>query len=631
MIKYTIATLFICFAFLTADAQQWTGANNSDWNNASNWSEWPLGGENITIDPMNYTGSGASPMINTNSVFSPDRMYVMNGAIVTIAANLNVADRFIISDDAQVIMTAGTLVTDRLIMELGGNFTLNAGTINTGRLVLGDDGMAPSSFTQNGGIVTANSEFGFDCAVGPSTPTITLNAGLLTVNSDGIWLGVSPSTGQGRFIVNGGTAQIYGSMANTLGSTIDMFVLVAGGSLVVDGPLIDLAHATDSLQMTGGTCTLDGNLVFRNDGVVHANAGLLQVVGQSELRGVGSFQFNDVSINAGALLEHTDPAEIQVIGNWSNGGTFDGSVNTVGFVGAAAQTVGSTSFYGLRVNNAIGITLNGSSSVGGLLSLVNGIVFTTDTDLLTILNNGTATSGNPTSYIEGPLRKVGNTDFDFPVGKGGTWRRIGIAAINDQNTEYTAEYFAQAYSNTLSLSQGLSTVSANEYWTLTRAVTTDGALVKLFWEDASASGISDCSALVVVQWNGAQWEGQTTTTNGSCVGNNAGSAELINAATSYIAFTFGAADITNGINEIPHTADLLPTPQPSDSWTMLPWNRPISDFSVLDQAGRTVNLQFDRTSDGLRLHTAMIPTGPYTVLLYDAGVLVGRARVLVVH
>lgn len=629
--KYAIAGLLSYYALQTMNAQEWTGAANSDWNNPANWSEWPLSGENITIDPMNYTGVGASAEIISTSMFTPDRMLVMNGASLAISANLTVADRFIISDDAQVTMTAGTLVTDRLIMELGGAFTLDAGTVNTGRLVLGDDGQMASLFVQNGGTVTVSSEFGFDCAVGPSTPLIELNAGMLTVNTDGTWLGVSPSSGQGRFLVNGGTAQINGSLVNSLGSSIDMLVLVTGGSLGVNGPLIDLVHATDSLRMIGGTCTLDGNLVFRNDGVVHADAGLIQVMGQAELRGVGTFHFNDVSIVTGAVLEHTDPAEIEVAGNWTNAGIFVGDVNTVAFVGSVLQTIEATDFFGVRVDNGSGVTLSGPSSVSDLLSLENGLVNTTDTDLLTVLSNGTSTSGTLNSYVNGPLRKVGNSDFNFPIGKGSSWRRIGISSIDDQDTEYTAAYFDQGYSNTTALTQGLSAVSTTEYWTLSRAVTTDDARVKLFWEDAAASGITNCDPLVVAQWNGMAWEGGSSTTSGSCAGTDAGGVELDNEATSLTAFTFGTQDASIGIDEVERVAELLPYPQPSDSWATVPCNTPIAVLSVLDQAGRIVNVQVDRTSEGVRLHTSVIPAGVYMILINDANGLVARARLVVVH
>lgn len=612
-------------------AQNWTGAVSSDWNNAGNWSEWPLNGENITIDTLNYTGVNASPVLGAASVFTPDRLFVQNGALLTLGADLTVTGRIIIGNDAHVLMTNGTLITDRLIMELGGGFTLDAGTINTGRLVLGDDGTLPSSYVQHGGTVSVSLEFGFDCAVGPSTPMITLNAGTLTVNADAIWLGVAPSSGQGRFEVNGGSAQINGSLANTVGSTIDLLVQVNGGSLTLNGPAIDLAHATDSLQLSGGTCALDGNILFRNDGVVDADAGEVVVLGQAELRGIGAYRFKHLSIAPNASLLHTAPATIEVAGNWSNAGSFDGGLNTVVFTGPLTQTVESTTFFGLRVANAGSMMLSGASSVAGALTLDSGLVHTTPTDLLTILNTGTATGGSALSYVEGPLRKVGNTGFIFPVGKNGTWRRISIAGMSDPVAEFTAEYFDAGYPNTTSLEQGLSAVSNTEHWTLTRAVPTDSARVELFWENAAASNITDCDAVVVAQWNGVDWQGGSSSTTGSCADNDAGTVALDGPATSYLAFTFGTSDLNTGMNTVDRMVDLLPFPQPSDTWTMLPWHALGGSVRVLDQSGREVAVQLDRNGEGLRIHTASLPAGAYTVLLTAPGVRIGHARLIVVH
>ena len=85
---FPLALAAACLLSTATQAQNWTGAVSSDWNNAANWSDWPLGGENITVDPASYSGAAASPVIGTASVFAPDRLYVMNGAELTIAANL---------------------------------------------------------------------------------------------------------------------------------------------------------------------------------------------------------------------------------------------------------------------------------------------------------------------------------------------------------------------------------------------------------------------------------------------------------------------------------------------------------------------------------------------------------------
>lgn len=176
-----------------AQAQEWLGTIDDNWNDPANWSDWPLGGENVTIDPSFYTGAQASPVLSGNSVFIPDRLFIENGAQVTLQGALTVADRLIVGSEAEVTMNSGTLNSDRLIMEGGGAFVLANGTINVQSvLALGDDGVVPSRFEQLNGAVNVTGELGFDVELLPSTPTYQLIAGTLTVNGDAVWAGASP-------------------------------------------------------------------------------------------------------------------------------------------------------------------------------------------------------------------------------------------------------------------------------------------------------------------------------------------------------------------------------------------------------------------------------------------------------
>lgn len=614
-----------------ASAQQWTGAQDSNWNNAANWSSWPLGGEDITIDPAAYTGVAASPVIGMASVFSPDRMYVMNGAVLSIQANLTVGNRFIISDDAQVAMTAGTLQVDRLVMELGGGFTLQGGSINAGRLVLGDDGAGPSTFTQHAGTVSVSGEFGFDCAVGPSAPAIILHGGSLVSNADAIWLGTLPSTGRGLLAVHGGSLTINGSLANTLGSTIDLRVHLTDGSLTVNGPNIDLAHATDSLVGTGGALTLQGALVFRNDGVVQATAGSAQVIGATELRGVGSYRFHHVDITTGATLRHTDPAEISVGGDWSNAGTFDPDVNAVAFVGGAAQGVQASPFFGLRAaNNGPGISLEGASTVAGALELEQGLVNFGADGSLTVLHNATASSGSPQSYVNGALKKIGNSAFTFPVGAAGQWRRIAVGAVNDQDTEFTAEFLPTPPANGSSLAPGLTGVSNLEHWRLERAVTNEEATVQLFWEDAAASAVTDCDAVVVAHWNSTQWVGGLSSTTGSCVDNGAGTVMSDAAIADFAFFTFGSSDGTIGVEEHVRPLLLAAYPQPADRGAWLAVPQGTRNIALYDLTGQRIATHpTTAATERYYLPTAELPTGIYLVQATGDARVLATGRVVV--
>lgn len=265
---------------------------------------------------------------------------------------------------------------------------------------------------------------------------------------------------------------------------------------------------------------------------------------------------------SGTSLSHS------VAGNWINNGSFTYVTSgTIRFNGTSNQIIdgsASTSFYGLTANNtgvsgSNKIILNIAENIAGTLTLTDGIIVTTATNVLTLSAGSTATSGNSTgpSFVDGPLTKTGNTAFDFPVGNASKWARIGISAPSLITDQFTAQYFNTAYSNTTSMASTptptLDAISVIEYWTLNRTTGSSNTTVKLFWEDATASGISDCAGLRVAHWNNgtSQWENNNdaSTTSGLCSGTNSGSVITNAAVTSYSPFTFG--NVSGGNNPLP--------------------------------------------------------------------------------
>ena len=191
-------------------------------------------------------------------------------------------------------MNSGTLNSDRLIMEGGGAFVLANGTINVQSvLALGDDGVVPSRFEQQNGAVNVTGELGFDVELRPAHRPTSLIAGTLTVNGDAVWAGASQGSGQGRLLVEGGTVLINGSTMNTAGSTVDLFIDVEGRRPILNGPALDLAHATDSVQQSSGTWVMDNALTVECDGdPLHRR--YQQVVGQVEPAGPARIRWHDV-------------------------------------------------------------------------------------------------------------------------------------------------------------------------------------------------------------------------------------------------------------------------------------------------------------------------------------------------
>src|SRR4051812_45779554 len=101
--KLSLSFSMICSLFyITAFSQNWTGNVSSDWNNAANWSAMPVNNSTITINPVNFTGAATAPVINTTSSFNPNKLSVLNGALLTIADDITINKDLVIDLGGQV-------------------------------------------------------------------------------------------------------------------------------------------------------------------------------------------------------------------------------------------------------------------------------------------------------------------------------------------------------------------------------------------------------------------------------------------------------------------------------------------------------------------------------------------------
>lgn len=238
---------------------------------------------------------------------------------------------------------------------------------------------------------------------------------------------------------------------------------------------------------------------------------------------------------------------IQVSGNWTNNNStsnvFSTQAGEVELNGSAAQIIDgsqTTSFNNLIVNNtSTGITCNIETKVDGNLTLTDGIIYTSGANTLTIEDNATSTSGSNASFVDGPMKKIGNDNFVFPVGDGVKWARIGVdnSASANTNTEFTAQYFRSGYANA-TVDVSLNNVSHLEYWGLSRAVNADNTTITLYWSSAVESDINDWASadLVVARFTGANW---TDVGQGAITSGNVSSGVAIS-DFSGLYFTFGS-------------------------------------------------------------------------------------------
>lgn len=232
------------------------------------------------------------------------------------------------------------------------------------------------------------------------------------------------------------------------------------------------------------------------------------------------------------------------------------------------SNTGSTALRDLSLNGAGKVlTLGAPLTLTGTFALTNGLVYTTALNVLTLAEQATATAGTATSYVDGPLRKVGQQAFVFPVGDNGQWARLGISAPASATAAFTAEYVAMAYA-TRTAAAPLSEVSQIEHWTLTSASAADVVSVRLFWESAVRSGIDDFSTdLQVAAFTGTEWQ---TAGHGGLSGNlNAGSVESAQAASGFAAYTLGSLSPT--VNPLSAQLVAFAATQPHTGTVDLAW------------------------------------------------------------
>lgn len=588
----TLFTALILVASSTIFGQNWTGNVDADWNNSANWSNWPLNGTSIVIDPANYTGNAATPIVSTNSVFTPNDITIQNGGQLTVQANLtttedmevldanssltiqsgtinigpgnsgrlivglsaavsisggtlNVDQRFIAGDNTNISITGGNVnVGQRFIVELGAQCIVTGGTISiTETLAIADGNANQSSFFQLiNGTVTVGNETEFENEVGNYTPTFFMDGGSFTTG-DIFWFGAAPGSGTPMMRLLSGNATINGDIINMAGSTVNMYLLITGiANVQFNGSLIQPIQLTDTIEQIGAsTFSINTPTTWDNAGVFYGYFSTVTFNNNTILQGAGVYDFHGIAINSAFALNHVAPTSINVKGNITNNGTFNANNNHVHLTGTTAQQISGsspTNFYDLTVNHSsTGVTLNQNIQVNNSLTLTNGKLISSSTNLITLIDNATSSLGNSSSFVDGPFKKIGNDAFVYPIGKDTLWRRLAISAPTNINSEFVAEYFDAPYSSLTPVNVPVSNISNVEYWELNKFNTTDNVQVTLHWEDAALSGITTCSILSIAEWNGTSWNDVPSTINGACTASNAGNINSNNSVNNSI-FTF---------------------------------------------------------------------------------------------
>jgi hypothetical protein len=548
--------------------------------------------------------------VPASSVFSYKNLTLSNG-IKTLTRNGGDITAPITST-----VVPGNLTLDKTI--LGGNATTPFSSIDlTGNLILVNEATFNSTLTTR---IRLN-------LYAPTPQTITGNG------KDILLLSLAAFTPGGGAMLSdaGGTTTLelgnkdggiyYLETGTTLALNANTLRFCPGGQAVISGgatsgsglgtvtptPASSISLETSTSAYTIGTLLLTPGATTVNNFRLQAFNDALTVPSDLTVNGVLTLANGSLNVANG-----TTPVTLTLNGTVvrSGSGAIAGSAATNLVVGGTGA-LGTLSFASnaAKVNN---FTLNRASgtlnlgsplTVGGSLTLTQGIITTTKTNVLSLAAAGSLTAPDFTgkgglSYVQGPFQRLigpvsSPTSFVFPIGKGGAYRPLTLnIAAQASTTAYTAQQFETAPSSSSLGASGLARVSGVRYFTITpntQPTAFSGTLTIPFGVDDYANVPAE---LVVAKRSGASADwvniSGSGTSSGSGAGSGAGGASVAGLleSGSFTSFSDFALATTNpAASSNPLAAGTVPLPVE------------LTAFSAQRQADKTILLRWNTASE----------------------------------
>lgn len=201
----------------------------------------------------------------------------------------------------------------------------------------------------------------------------------------------------------------------------------------------------------------------------------------------------------------------QVEGDLTINGTVDYGTTNAAFIlsGNQNQTLlGNLNFKNLELYKAYTnytATLQSPATIANKCTFTKGYLITTSTYLLTFSDTSTASGVSDSSFVKGPVKKIGNTAFTFPTGKNTNYQPISISAPSNSAAAYTAEYFYQNAALGASKEATIDSVSDCEYWTLNNVGTVYPVSVTVGWNSQSCYTAGSSISKRLTEWDGTKW------------------------------------------------------------------------------------------------------------------------------
>jgi hypothetical protein len=533
---------------------------------------------------INCTKTGTNTDYSNGGNIFNDEVVITNAGTSSLIFGQNAPDLF---NSTSTFNNTGT-ANIHLANNSSGNIFkgvtyLNNAPLNNSAIYIAGSG--PSTSFENNIIVTSISGAGVQFC-NNSTGSATLTAGnSIRIGSAGFSSGLLLLR---QFTQVGTTAQNLnlagGSLSFGPSSLFGGEVTSISNALTLNGCIFESAANFTKTGTSNDNCS--GNNIFQlTSSFTTTGTGNLALAYTNPDRHIGNTAF--IQSGTGRLYPSYN-ANVEYIGNISITSASNLSVSfganngTASFVGTAPQTISVTSGSAVPViarmvlDNNAGLTLNSNINVSRTLALNNGLLHTTTSSLLTMLNNSATNPGTAlsTSYIDGPMRYVkassGATTLNFPIGKGNFSRPL-ILTLNHTNGN-TFTYQAQVHNSSAAalnytLPFSVSKVSDVRYYTIERynssmvneptASLSGNQFIEVFFGDDDA--VKDGSKVTIVKnvntaptsWINIGGAGGPAYDAGN---NLTGSIRSTSSPSAFTSFsTFALANIVGGMNPLPVT------------------------------------------------------------------------------
>ncbi len=259
------------------------------------------------------------------------------------------------------------------------------------------------------------------------------------------------------------------------------------------------------------------------------NSGNLQIHSGGSIAGAGNF----TNTSTGVLVNN---------GNFYNAGNFTNDqsgmaagAGTLYLNGTSLQTInGSQAVRTLNLvtNNSAGINIANNLHVSGTHTFTAGLITTAATPNYLVYEAGSSHSGTADArHVNGWVKKIGNTNFSFPIGNGTYLRSAAIENLS-VSSEFNARYFTPT-PNISSLVSPIKLLKTNEYWQVNR-VSGGTARIGLNWNHSKVTMdnvvVADIS---VVYYTGGGWNDIGGTASGNVATTGTISSNSVNAFGSF--------------------------------------------------------------------------------------------------